>query len=256
MSPLVPNKLKNIKLTLSYDGTDFLGWQETRMGPSIENTLKQVLEQILQHDIKLQAASRTDAGVHAMGQIVNFFSSRELHLSRLQNSLNGLLPKTIAITSIEEASPAFHPTLDCIGKEYHYHICYETTQQPFHRHYSWHYPKDLNIQSMRDAANQLKGERDFSSFCNVKKNHTYKDYKRRVDHIEITELGDKRLRLEIRGNNFLYKMVRNLVGTIAYVGCGKIAAEAIPSILAGHYRPLAGITAPAHGLCLVKVFYS
>lgn len=247
----------NVKLTLSYDGNNFLGWQKTSMGRSVEEELQKVLEQILQEPIQLQAASRTDAGVHALGQVVNFYTKKEeLPLSKLKISLNSLLPKDIAVLELETAPANFHPTLDCIGKEYHYHLCYGSTQIPMHRFYSWHYPHKLNLQLMRQASSYFLGTHDFSSFCNYKKNSNYVHHERTINSIEFVELPQDRLRIEIRGNSFLYKMVRNLVGTLAYVGCGKIPLEHIPTILKKKDRTLAGMTAPAHGLCLYEVFYT
>ncbi len=249
--------MHNIKLTVAYDGTNYLGWQKTGMGPSIEETLQVVLERILQEKIVLQAASRTDAGVHAEGQIVNFLTGKpSLPLQRLQISLNRLLPKDIAILGVELAEEGFHPTLDCLGKEYNYTLCYGRAQLPMHRLYSWHYPHRLDIAAMHAAALQLTGEHDFTAFCNFKRNHTYVHYVRNVHTIMVNELPGQRLCLCVQGNNFLYKMVRNLVGTIVYAGCGKIAVADIPAIIAAGKRPSAGVTAPAHGLCLKRVFYA
>lgn len=247
----------NLKLTVAYDGSAYLGWQKTEMGLSIEEKLEQVLSQILQEKVVLQAASRTDAGVHAVGQIVNFISQKNgLNLKQLQISINSLLTKDIAVMAIEEAGDNFHPTLDCTGKEYHYYLCFGNAQLPQHRHFSWHYPRHLDVALMRRAASKLIGEKDFRAFCNFKKNSSYSDYVRHLHSIEIIELPEQRLRFEIKGNNFLYKMVRNLVGTIVYVGCGKIPIESVPDIVDSKKRPQAGVTAPAHGLCLYKVNYS
>lgn len=246
----------NIKLTLAYDGTRYYGWQKTKVGPSIEKTLQQTLNQILQHDIVLQAASRTDAGVHAVGQIVNFLTPKEnLSLQKLKIGLNSLLPKDIAILDVEQVPSTFHPTLDCSSKEYHYYLCYGTAQLPQHRYFSWHYPHTVNIEKMRDTALMLTGEQNFAAFCNFKKNQQYSNYVRHVRTIHIVELENQRLRIEICGNNFLYKMVRNLVGTLTYVGSGKIDIAAIPAIVASGDRTQAGVTAPAHGLCLYRIYY-
>jgi tRNA pseudouridine38-40 synthase len=248
--------MRNIRLKVAYEGTCYLGWQKTEMGPSIEGSLQQTLKQILRQDVVLQAASRTDAGVHAKGQVVNFLiESNTPNLIKLMYGLNSLLPKDIAIMDIGEAPAGFHPTLDCIGKEYHYSVCCGTAQMPHRRFYSWHFPRALDMGAMRRAAGKLSGEHDFSAFCNLKKNSTYSHHVRCVHEIEIIEHEEKQLLFIIRGNNFLYKMVRNLVGTLLYVGCGKIAEESIPAILGGKDRKQAGITAPSHGLCLYSVKY-
>jgi tRNA pseudouridine38-40 synthase len=247
--------MRNIKLQLSYDGTRYLGWQKTKMGHSIEESLEKAIFQILQHEVTLQAASRTDAGVHAAGQVVNFFTSKDISLNKLKHSLNCVLPKDIAVNTIEEVSISFHPTLNSIGKEYHYHICFDHVQLPMQRHYSWHYPYQLDISKMKQSIPILMGEHDFSAFCNVKKNSSHSHYLRRLESIGIFELPQNCLRFEIRGNNFLYKMVRNLVGTFICVGCGKIALEDVKKILSSQDRKKAGFTAPSHGLFLQQVFY-
>lgn len=248
--------MANIKLMVAYDGTRFLGWQKTKMGPSIEDSLERVLTRILQHDITLQAASRTDAGVHAKGQVVNFFTGKVIpSLQRLLISMNCLLPKDIAVIDIEQVADDFHPTLDCKQKEYHYFVCYGAAQLPHHRFFSWHYPHALDIDAMQRAAQHLVGEHDFATFCNFKKNSSYDHTIRYVHEIAVTSLPDHRLHFRIIGNNFLYKMVRNLVGTMVYVGCGKIKEEAVAGILSSGDRTLAGVTAPALGLCLHRVYY-
>lgn len=250
--------MPNIRLTIAYDGTRYLGWQKTASGPSIEESLENACKVILGCDTRLQAASRTDAGVHAAGQIVNFLCNREVDaslLNRWRASLNGLLPRDISVLNVEHTYDSFHPTLDAKGKEYHYHLCSDHIQLPHHRLYSWHYFSELDLDAMKRSAKYLIGEKDFTSFCNEKKNCDYKDYVRRVDEITIEESPEKRLKFIIRGNNFLYKMVRNIVGTLVYIGSGKLAEEELPAILESGDRKRAGITAPNHGLCLQKVFY-
>lgn len=246
----------NIKLTVAYDGTHYLGWQKTNTGPSIEQTLEGALTKILQHDVHLQAASRTDAGVHAHGQVVNFITEKDLpHLDKFQNSINGLLPKDITIIAIEAAAHSFHPTLDCTGKEYHYHLCFDSVQMPHQRLYAWHYPYPLDVALMRECVSKIVGKRDFKAFCNAKKNEPYADHVRDLQSIQIIDLPNNCLRFELKGANFLYKMVRNIVGTLVYVGCGKIDSSDLSSILESADRTLAGMTAPAHGLFLSKVTY-
>jgi tRNA pseudouridine38-40 synthase len=247
--------VNNIKLIVAYLGTPFVGWQKTPLGPTIEQALENALGQILQHPIKLQAASRTDAGVHAQGQVVNFTTSKPICVKTLQHSLNGMLPKEIAILSAELMPEEFHPTLSCVKKKYEYQICYGASQLPFHRHTSWHFPYPLHLEQMKIAAAHLKGSHDFSSFCNDRTLWD-RDPVCRIESIEIFEEPQQRLRMEITGDHFLYKMARNIAGTIAYVGCGKIDPGQIPAILASLDRTLAGITAPAHGLTLKQVYYS
>lgn len=247
---------KNLKLVIAYDGTAYKGWQKNAIGQSIEGTLQQVLEQILQHPVSLQAASRTDAGVHARGQVVNFFTTSDnIVLKRLRISLNQLLPSDIVVLEIEHVPEQFHPTTDVLSKEYQYMICYGKVQMPEDRLYSWHLPYSLDIASMRAAAQFFCGEFDFKAFCNFKKNEMYKDYIRSLTTVEIDEFSTNRLQIRITGKNFLYKMVRNIVGTLVYVGREKIAISEVPKILASKDRTQAGMTAPALGLTLHKINY-
>lgn len=250
--------MQNIKLVIAYDGGAYSGWQKTDRQPSIEAVLQAVIEQILQHPASLQAASRTDAGVHAQGQVANFLTSHthaELDLRQFRLSLNQLLPKDLAVLTADWMPTSFHPTLDCIGKEYRYFVCLGPTQLPQHRFYSWHVYQPVEINRVRQAIPHLIGTHNFAAFCNVKKNLRYRDYVREVQLIELLELKGNRLSFRIQGNHFLYKMVRNLVGTLIDIGRGKILLETLPLILTSTQRPQAGVTAPAHGLFLHEVFY-
>ncbi|MBS0605180.1 MAG: tRNA pseudouridine(38-40) synthase TruA [Verrucomicrobia bacterium] len=244
----------NIKLVIAYFGVSYAGWQKTKMGPSIEEVLEQTLARILQHEVKLQAASRTDAGVHAHAQVVNFIAQKPLDLNRLKYSLNGMLPKEIAILEAVEMPFDFHPTLDTIGKEYWYQICNSPTQLPFHRQTSWHFPYPLDLDQMRLAASHLLGTHDFSSFCNDRKLWD-RNPVCRLEKIEITPLPGQRFNIALLGDHFLFRMARNLAGTLAYAGCGKLKPRELSSILESKDRTLAGVTAPAHGLTLKQVFY-
>ncbi|MGC2596276.1 MAG: tRNA pseudouridine(38-40) synthase TruA [Rhabdochlamydiaceae bacterium] len=248
------NLSQNIKLVIAYLGSSFFGWQKTKVGPTIEETLENTLQTILQHEVKLQAASRTDAGVHAEGQVVNFTTPKSLCLKSLQQRLNFMLPRRISIISIEWAPDDFHPTLSCLKKEYWYHLCYGFAQIPFLRKTSWHFPSSLDLAPMRKASEHLTGTHDFSAFCNERPLWDRSPVCK-IEKIEIFPLPMKQLCISITGDHFLYKMARNIAGTLAYVGCGKLTADQIPSILASKDRTQAGITAPAHGLILKRVFY-
>jgi tRNA pseudouridine38-40 synthase len=244
----------NIKCIIAYEGTHFLGWQKTKMGPSIEESLEHALATIGYKNGKLQAASRTDAGVHAKGQVVNFFTESMPDFRKLQTGLNGVVAEGISVleTSLERAD--FHPTLDVTGKEYHYELCQGPVQFPFYRHTSWHVPTLLDLEAMKTASHTLIGTHDFSSFCNEQKGQN-EDKTRTVYGIDFTPLPHDRLRIRVLGNHFLYKMVRNIVGTLVDVGREKLSAEEINHILSSKDRTKAGVTAPAHGLCLYKVNY-
>jgi tRNA pseudouridine38-40 synthase len=241
--------MKNIKLIIAYEGTAYSGWQKTETGPSIEGELQKVLEQILQHPVKLQAASRTDAGVHAEGQVVNFFTERDT--SRLKQSCNALLPGDIRVMEMMEMPEGFHPTLQAKGKEYHYSVCLGQTQLPFDRRFSWHFVKPVDLELMRRAALFFIGKHDFSALTNEKQD----DNVREVYSIKIDQVAENKIRIRVAGNNFLYKMVRNIVGTLVYVGCGMLKLEDAAKLLEKGDRTAAGMTAPAHGLTLKKVNY-
>lgn len=221
------------------------------MGPSIEESLEKALFQIYHIPIELQAASRTDAGVHAEGQVVNFRLQTPPDLYKLQKGLNALLPKDIAVRDLALATENFHPTLDASSKEYRYFICNDFVQLPFHRKFSWRFPYPLDLEAMQRAIRHLLGEHDFSAFSNLRVENGV----RILSAIEIIPLPERRLCFSIKGNHFLYKMVRNLVGTLVYVGCGKLLPEDLPAILKSKDRKRAGVTAPAHGLILSHVFY-
>lgn len=247
--------MKKIKLKIAYEGTHYLGWQKTPEGKTIESELECSLEKIFQHKIELNAASRTDAGVHARGQIVHFTTVKSLRLNKLHVSLNQLLPKDIAVIEVEEVPLAFHATLDCKRKLYEYSITTGVYQLPEHRLFSWHYPHSLDLKEMKIAADELKGTLNFRSFCNHQKNRTYSSYERMIHHIEVSEGENYRVFIRIEGSKFLYKMARNIAGTLAYVGANKIRSSDIKCILESGNREKAGPTLPAHGLTLVSVFY-
>lgn len=244
--------MNNIKLIIAYDGSEYHGWQKTASGPSVEESLQTVLEQILQVPVTLQAASRTDRGVHAEKQVVNFHTGKT---PPSLISLNKLLPSSITALEMEMMPPEFHPTLDAKGKLYTYCICMGPTQLPFYRHFSWHVHFPLNAEEMKKAAYYFIGEHDFSAFCNQRRHLSYPHKRRVIESIEFYLLDNKRLQIALRGNHFLYKMVRNIVGTLVYVGQGKLTVDEIPMIIASKKRVEAGITAPAHGLTLKEIYY-
>jgi tRNA pseudouridine38-40 synthase len=244
--------MPHYKAIISYIGSSYLGWQKNNAGPSIEESLEKALAQIGGGKTPLiQAASRTDAGVHAHGQVIDFLMGQPVRL----HNINAVLPQDISMLELEEVSPTFHATLDCTSKEYHYHLCNDAAQLPFYRHTSWHVPSSLCESAMKKAAAHLIGVHDFSAFCN-ERSKWEKDTVREIFQIEIIPLGHRRLNITVRGNRFLYKMVRNIVGTLVDVGSGKRSADALPEILQAKSRSLAGVTAPAHGLALHRVFYA
>lgn len=227
---------------ICYDGTLYFGWQKTMTGPSIQEELEKAIFQITQEQIKPEGASRTDRGVHAEGQVIQFALKKNLDPQQLQRGLNAVLPHNIRVLNMTCCD--FHPTLDAIGKEYHYHFSFSPVQDPTRRLYSWHIHYDLAFDKMEEAAQLLIGTHDFSAFANEPE----KDPICTIESIEIQKDCFK-----IKGNRFLYKMVRNLVGTLVYVGCDKISD--ICEVISSRDRKKAGITAPALGLYLHQVFY-
>lgn len=243
-----------VRLVIAYDGTAYRGWQDNSHAPSIEGALSRGIRTLLQRDIKLEAASRTDAGVHAEGQVVVVDDLNEIDYGRISRSLNHVLPSDISVTDIKMVPDCFHPTLSARGKRYRYSICTQKVQLPLYRKYSWHVPAPLNVEKMEHAAQSLIGEHDFRAFCNQRNDLSYDSFVRTIDSIAIS-CRDERLLIDVKGHNFLYKMVRNIVGTLAYVGLGKLEVESIPSLLQHRDRRNIGMTAPAHGLSLVEVYY-
>lgn len=243
--------MHNYKLIVSYDGKDFFGWQHSPGFRTVEQVLQETIETKLQHSVTLQAASRTDAGVHAAGQVVNFLSPHKLNGTSFCLGLNKLLPDDLRLCGATEAPLTFHPTLDNKGKEYRYKIQLGIYQNPLLRHHAWHvyYPVDMSV--MKDAAKLLIGTHDFEGLCNK---HETDSTIRTVHSIEIVEL-ENCIEVRITGDNFLYKMVRNIVGTLIDIARGKLSLSDIPKILTEKNRIYAGVTAPAHGLTLHRLFY-
>lgn len=249
---------RNIKLTLAYDGSAYFGWQKTRMGPSIEGELEKALKKVLNteaNNIVLQAASRTDRGVHAQGQVINFFIEQKIDLNQLYQQLNIVLPIDIRVHFISEVPISFHPSLDVIEKTYTYAISTTDFQNPFLCSYAWHVFHPINLPLMQEAASCLEGTHDFKGFTNKKCKDVYKDSIRTVHRIKFLEHSKEYLKIQITGNHFMYKMVRNLVGTLVFIGCKKLPIHVIYDILNNKKRAFAGMTAPAHGLTLMNINY-
>ena len=245
---------KNIKILLAYDGSHYLGWQKAKEASTIEGILQSRLQQILQENIKLQAASRTDTGVHAEEQVVNFLTHKHpLDLNKLKRSLNQMLPQDIRVKALFLAPAHFHPTLDTQGKEYHYFLTNQSIQLPFDRHYAWHFPLPLDQHLMKKAAALFVGTHNFKSLCNISQDSP-SNFIKTLHRFEIFN-QENGFRFEIQGDHFLYKMIRNLVGTVVYVGAKKLSFQEVISLLEKQNRTYAGITAPAHGLFLKKVYY-
>ncbi|MGR3952498.1 MAG: tRNA pseudouridine(38-40) synthase TruA [Chlamydia sp.] len=250
-------------LKIAYKGTKFYGWQKAKEGLSIEGTIENALSIITQQrNISIQAASRTDRGVHALGQVVDFILEKQIdRLDSFQIRLNRFLEPDIAclqIVAIENQLPSFHPTLSAKEKRYRYSINTGPIPSPFHYETSWHISIPLDIDIMKSTAQKFCGTHDFYGFCNQKKKSHYESTVRTVREISIEatqDLGWQIITITVVGNSFLYKMVRNIAGTIAWVGANKIPFEYVEKALQLKNRSFAGITAPASGLALMDITY-
>lgn len=228
----------HFKLILTYDGTRYFGWMKNRDLLTVERELELALAQVLGEMPLLEAASRTDRGVHAAGQVVKVTVERGTDPHRLFKALNGLLPDDIAVLSVEETTAAFHPSLDAVAKEYVYRVCLGPVQLPCHAPYSWHLHAPLDLKALEQEAARLIGTHDFSAYTTKE----LPDTVRTLHRITATPLPHNRLELSILGDRFLYKMARTLAGRLLYVGMGN--------------KTLDKVTAPAHGLTLQRVLYA
>jgi tRNA pseudouridine38-40 synthase len=244
--------VRNVRLVVEYDGTQLSGWQRQDNAPTVQQHLEEALAQILQHEVAITGASRTDAGVSARGQVACFRTERPIPLHGIRRGLNSLLPEAIAIRAAEEAPEDFHPRFSATGKHYRYTILTRADRSPLLPR-AWHHNLPLDLAAMRTAATTLLGEHDFSAFRAA--GCTAKTTVRRVDAIDLSTPPEL-LIVDVRGNAFLRQMVRILVGTLADVGAGRLPGAQVPEILASRDRNRAGQTAPAEGLELVEVLYA
>jgi tRNA pseudouridine38-40 synthase len=243
----------NYLLTIAYEGTNFSGWQVQPNAVTIQSIIEEKLFLIFSQPIFIHASGRTDAGVHAHGQRAHFFCSKKLESWKILKSLNGLLPPQIRVLNVEEVALDFHARFSAIGKEYHYRIFWGEAVLPFERKYVFHHRGLFDLELLNLGIKEFIGTHDFTSFTNV--GGAAKNFVRTIDSIEILEEENKICCLRFKGNGFLYKMVRNIVGTLLEVAKGSLPASDIPKILALKDRKAAGKAASAQGLTLYKVFY-
>ena len=254
--------VRNIKLTLEYDGTDFFGFQRQPNQPTIQQAIEEALQSLLQKKTKLtSASSRTDAGVHAEEQIIHFKTTNPLPLPRIERGLNHFLPKSIAVVKSEEVAPDFHARFHPLSKIYEYRVWNHFSHPALWRNRACHVPGPLNLTAMKLAAQHLTGKHDFRTFTSVEKivksralSKRKISFIRTVKKLMIQKRG-KMIFFTVEADGFLYHMVRNLTGTLIAVGKGKIKAGDIPQILKAHDRRLSGPTLPACGLTLKRVIY-
>jgi len=242
--------MRYLKLRVEYDGTEFVGWQKQANGRSVQEEISRVLEEVLREPVNLIGAGRTDAGVHARGQMAGLRVSSTLGVGSILAALNGLLPEDITIHSVEEAPDGFHARYHARERYYRYFI----TLRPgaIGRQYEWYVKYDLNIELLNEVASRIVGEHDFESFCKYAAD--VKHYHCTIYQSAWTESPGK-LVYEIRGNRFLHGMVRALVGTMVDVGRGFLPVSAFSEILEAKDRRKAAMAAPPHGLFLEEVLY-
>ena len=244
--------MPTFKVTLEYDGTNYHGWQIQPNLPTIQATIEAAVCQVAQHDVDVIGAGRTDAGVHALGQVAHFSTTARLTAEEWQRALNGLLPPDVAVLAVEPVPDSFHARFSAKSKLYRYLILTRVHRSALSRSKVLHYPYPLDLAAMQDAARALVGTHDFSSFQNSPTDT--ENPVCTIIHLTIERFGDE-IRFEVESNRFLKQMVRAIVGTLLKVGRGTLKAGDMAEILAARDRTKAGPTAPAHGLYLVRVDY-
>lgn len=240
---------KRVRLIVAYDGTNYHGWQVQKNGITIESELNRCLSQLLQEPIEVIGASRTDAGVHALGNVAVFDTQARMPAEKISYALNQRLPEDIRVQKSEEVAPNWHPRHCDSRKTYEYRIYRGEFAMPVKRLYSLFTYRHLDVGKMQEAAGYFVGEHDFKSFCQV--NAQVESTVRTIYEVNVYEEGAD-LVIRVTGNGFLYNMVRIIAGTLIEVGQGKRTPSEIPKIIEAKNREAAGPTAPAHGLMLVK----
>lgn len=239
------------RLLVAYDGGDFHGFARQKDLVTVQGTIEEALSNLLRASISTSGAGRTDAGVHALGQVMSFTTGEPVDEDDLRTHLNAICRPSIAVLDVSEAADGFDARFSAIARTYEYAIFTREMVDPFSRHTTWHHPQPLDVEAMRKAAQALIGEHDFTSFGRVEDT---KSPVRTVESIEIDE-HDELILIRITANSFVQQMVRSIVGTLVKVGEGKIESDAAGDILEARDRAAAGPVAPPHGLFLVAVSY-
>lgn len=245
--------MRNIKLTIEYDGKRYLGWQ--RLGDSdntIQGKIEGVLTQLTGEKIEIIGSGRTDAGAHARGQVANFKTETTMEREKMLDFMNRYLPQDIIIKKVEDVPERFHARYNTTGKKYSYYVWNDAIPSAFERYYSLHYHQPLDIDKMNQACSLLVGSHDFLGFSSLKK--MKKSTVRTIDELSIQREGNL-LHFTFVGDGFLYNMVRIIMGTLLEIGAGTMEVSAIEEIFKNRIRQHAGETAPSHGLFLDEVYY-
>jgi tRNA pseudouridine38-40 synthase len=245
------------KLVIAYDGANYEGWQLQKVGTGVQQIVEGALAKLFPAKPRLHSSSRTDTGVHALGMVAHFeISGSEMKIAgrKLAMAINAWLPEDVRVLSATPAPERFHARFDATGKQYRYFVWNHTAFNPLLRKVAWHVPRPLDLKLMRQAAKFFIGKHDFKSFAGTR-SYEMESNVRTLTRCDVKKSGSQ-FTFIIEGDGFLYKMCRGIVGTIVQVGFGKFPPEEIKIMLAKRDRRMAGMTAPAHGLVLWKVFYA
>jgi len=242
----------NVLLTLSYDGTGYFGWQRQKNQISVQQRLEEALSALLKKDIQVRGASRTDTGVHALGQAALFKTETTIPIEKFPYAINSFLPEDIVVTEARIVSDNFHPQYSVLKKTYQYKILNSEFREPRIRNYSEFVRQNIDIEKMREACGYFIGTYDFNAFC--ASGSTAKTTVRTIFDLSVFKNGNI-IDIEVTGNGFLYNMVRIIAGTLIYVGIGKFQPSFIKEIIESKDRTLAGKTAGAGGLTLMRIYY-
>lgn len=244
--------MRNVCLTIQYDGTNLHGWQRQKDAITVQQLLEDAVLALTQEAVHIIGCGRTDAGVHALAYVCNFKTNASIPDESFPAAMNTKLPPAVRVLQAKTVSDDFHAQFDVVRKRYVYKIQTSTIPDVFLSPYTWHYPHKLDIEKMQRAAAHFLGEHNFEGFC--ASGATVTSFVRTIYDFSVTKDGDV-ITLSVCGNGFLYNMVRILAGTLVYVGNGKIDADDIPQILESRDRARAGITAPPHGLYMAATEY-
>jgi tRNA pseudouridine38-40 synthase len=245
-----------LKLIIAYDGAAYEGWQVQKSGTGVQEKVEDALAKLFPSKPRIHSSSRTDTGVHALGMVAHFElpkSEFKMAARKLALALNAWLPEDVRVVSASRATSNFHARFDAKGKQYRYFVWNHTAMNPLLRRTAWQVPRKLDLGAMRNAAALFKGRHDFKSFA-ANRNYEVESTVRTLTRCDIKKSGPL-LTFTIEGDGFLYKMCRGIVGTLVQTGLGRFPENEIKTILAKKDRRVAGMTAPAHGLVLWKVFY-
>jgi tRNA pseudouridine38-40 synthase len=245
--------MRNILLTIEYDGTSYSGWQVQPNGLSIQQVMEEALERLLKEKVRLHSSGRTDAGVHAVGMPACFTTTKSVPIKAFTAGLNGLLPSDIAVRDAREVSADFHPRREATSKHYRYTLHIAQNRAPLSRLYSWHLRGPLDVDAMRKAAAYFVGEHDFAAFRGT--GCTAKTSVRIINSVGISKQGDFLL-VDVNGVGFLRNMVRIMVGTLVEIGLGRREPDSVIDLLKSRDRSAAGVTSPPNGLCLMQVYFN